>query len=673
MNADSYVFNVSKVASKPTYEVPRLPWHDLACSVSGSVALDVTCHFIQRWNIITVAPKAVRSLIKDEGKQWRLLQSTDDKYFGICAKCRKIDIEENLVNCPSCGHDLGPISPYIDDAYSKRIDSPDSSHFNYITYSIQYFTLDVTFFKSINPLYQRVPIVASVQIRSDQITGDLLAKNFQPSDSNSIDHLLKRGLRPQVGDILLSIDDDNVSHLGEEGVAKLLAMKKVDDLKKFTFRRFYSMNRIDDDPVTICENFIYKENQLQVSTFYYKFASKINSLGLMSDKNSCSVQALRSTGPWSLGWKGSKKECSIYYCYMKEIEKAEHFIYIENQFFISNLADDTAQNLITEAIVKKIVDKALNNKKFYVTVMLPQYPTGNYLAKVSTQSIMHYQNCTVRGTLEIMQKYYQDEIKIRRDNGINVKEENILNYIDFFCLRKGESIHDYFTSCQIYVHDKVMIIDDNVMIIGSANINDRSMMGNRDSEFSVRIEDNEKINIEMNGKPYQTSKLVHQLRVKLMGQHVGVVSNYEKYQSSSLPKVELISKLKFQQAIFNEGEFIRRLLKEKLDSEQFQNIEKIHINTDMKDYLMSYEHWRNTALYNTLIWKVLDGECDVYYGKSLAEFTHNINTYGKYLSINDDRVIKHANCLKGYLVLYPTYHLQHSNLKSAFIPPSLVT
>ena len=39
----------------------------------------------------------------------------------------------------------------------------------------------------------------------------------------------------------------------------------------------------------------------------------------------------------------------------------------------------------------------------------------------------------------------------------------------------------------IYVHSKMMIIDDRRTIIGSANINDRSMMGDRDSELAVNI------------------------------------------------------------------------------------------------------------------------------------------------------------------------------------------
>ncbi len=42
---------------------------------------------------------------------------------------------------------------------------------------------------------------------------------------------------------------------------------------------------------------------------------------------------------------------------------------------------------------------------------------------------------------------------------------------------------------QVYVHAKMMIVDDRVAIIGSANINDRSMHGYRDSEIAVLLRD----------------------------------------------------------------------------------------------------------------------------------------------------------------------------------------
>ncbi|CAF1638318.1 unnamed protein product, partial [Didymodactylos carnosus] len=41
----------------------------------------------------------------------------------------------------------------------------------------------------------------------------------------------------------------------------------------------------------------------------------------------------------------------------------------------------------------------------------------------------------------------------------------------------------------IYVHSKLMIIDDKIAICGSANINDRSLEGDRDSETAIVIDD----------------------------------------------------------------------------------------------------------------------------------------------------------------------------------------
>jgi len=41
----------------------------------------------------------------------------------------------------------------------------------------------------------------------------------------------------------------------------------------------------------------------------------------------------------------------------------------------------------------------------------------------------------------------------------------------------------------VYVHSKLIIIDDLKVLMGSANINDRSLIGDRDSEIAMVIED----------------------------------------------------------------------------------------------------------------------------------------------------------------------------------------
>lgn len=67
------------------------------------------------------------------------------------------------------------------------------------------------------------------------------------------------------------------------------------------------------------------------------------------------------------------------------------------------------------------------------------------------------------------------------------KKKNISqNFVEFQFVRQDEVklfknvLLDHLL--QVYVHSKVMIIDDRVSFIGSSNINDRSLLGSRDSE-----------------------------------------------------------------------------------------------------------------------------------------------------------------------------------------------
>ena len=73
------------------------------------------------------------------------------------------------------------------------------------------------------------------------------------------------------------------------------------------------------------------------------------------------------------------------------------------------------------------------------------------------------------------------------------------------------------TDEMIYIHSKVMIVDDRAFIIGSANINDRSMLGSRDHEIAVCIkfeQSNELDQMEniIQGQKVKVSKLAHNFR-----------------------------------------------------------------------------------------------------------------------------------------------------------------
>ena len=60
-----------------------------------------------------------------------------------------------------------------------------------------------------------------------------------------------------------------------------------------------------------------------------------------------------------------------------------------------------------------------------------------------------------------------------------------------------------------------MIIDDRMAICGSANINDRSLLGQRDSEFCVVINDREEEDGSFNGRPVRVGKFCSSWRKRL--------------------------------------------------------------------------------------------------------------------------------------------------------------
>ena len=63
--------------------------------------------------------------------------------------------------------------------------------------------------------------------------------------------------------------------------------------------------------------------------------------------------------------------------------------------------------------------------------------------------------------------------------------KNWFDYVKIFGLRNHCLMEGKPTSEIVYVHSKYLVVDDEYLLIGSANINDRSMMGVRDSELAV--------------------------------------------------------------------------------------------------------------------------------------------------------------------------------------------
>ncbi|KZV45306.1 phospholipase PLDb1 [Dorcoceras hygrometricum] len=193
-------------------------------------------------------------------------------------------------------------------------------------------------------------------------------------------------------------------------------------------------------------------------------------------------------------------DMSIHTAYVKAIRAAQHFIYIENQYFLgssfnwSNYKDLGANNLIPMEIALKIAKKIRARERFSVYIVVPMWPEG-VPTSTPTQRILYWQYNT-------MQMMYETIYQALQETGLD-RDYEPQDYLNFFCLGNRESgesgsISDTKASSNspqaltrksrrfmIYVHSKGMIVDDEYVIIGSANINQRSLEGTRDSEIAM--------------------------------------------------------------------------------------------------------------------------------------------------------------------------------------------
>ncbi|KAF4667114.1 hypothetical protein FOL47_003715, partial [Perkinsus chesapeaki] len=153
-----------------------------------------------------------------------------------------------------------------------------------------------------------------------------------------------------------------------------------------------------------------------------------------------------------------------------------------------------------------------NDSKFRVYVLLPMLPAFEgenlwtadaFVCRITIHLQMrsiHSCKTSIVQTLKrrLIARHKQEPLEALKGKDVSTRElleqaieEVIRSHIGFFCLR---TVSDGFKDGrlrteQIYIHAKTMIVDDCKAIIGSANINDRSMAGDRDSETAVLIED----------------------------------------------------------------------------------------------------------------------------------------------------------------------------------------
>ncbi|KAA8541696.1 hypothetical protein F0562_022848 [Nyssa sinensis] len=222
-------------------------------------------------------------------------------------------------------------------------------------------------------------------------------------------------------------------------------------------------------------------------------------------------------------------ERSIHEAYVEAIRHAERFIYIENQYFIGGChlwekdQHCGCRNLIPIEIALKVRNKIKAKERFAVYILIPMWPEGVPESE-PVQDILHW----TRETMKMMYMLIGEAIRESGEAG------HPRDYLNFFCLAnrenegKGEFVPphsphpatEYWNAQKhrrfmVYVHSKLMIVDDTYMLIGSANVNQRSMDGQRDTEIAIGCYQ------KRNGENKMSHESIHAYRMSLWYEHTG--------------------------------------------------------------------------------------------------------------------------------------------------------
>ncbi|KAF2278796.1 phospholipase D/nuclease [Westerdykella ornata] len=354
-------------------------------------------------------------------------------------------------------------------------------------------------------------------------------------------------------------------------------------------------------------------------------------------------QIARSVSKWS---HNVTTERSIQNAYCEIIRDSKHFVYIEQQFFITATSDlqKPIKNKIGAAIVERILRAARNGEKFKMIVMIPAVPAfaGDLKSDdaLGTRAIMEFQYDSInRGGNSIYETIakagynpmdYLRFYNLRSYDRINVsgamraaEERSGVTYqqasnerdmayeasrghyqayrppptaeygvyemegtpsqssagrpygsdsgyggssymsqppayekyqqgaaqigdrqglgsgrwdtVSGCYMLGGEDIRnvpweggamseiDAFVSEELYIHSKLLIADDQIVLCGSANLNDRSQCGDHDSEIAIIIHDPTPVDSLMDGRPYRASRFAASLRRQIFRKHLGLL------------------------------------------------------------------------------------------------------------------------------------------------------
>ena len=505
-------FNVEQIDRK---KYPRFGWHDVHTMVEGPIVGDIMRHFVERWNFARSFKRnnqlvrvGVSMHIKNN-KNPEIKKYKTKNYFEIKNnKDNNNNDDDNIIN-----------------SFDNNINNNDDTNFS------------IQGSKTFRPKKYSFKALKSFNINQED------NKEKENNDKNII-------INNKDNNIIQEEDDEESK---EENINEIESEENInnDNNKIINGSQFFNgiKDKIKNKYANYKNKYTKNNEGIKIKQKVYLTDEKMKDTTIVSNFR---IQALRSVCSWSIGF--TQTEHSILEGYYKLIDNAKHYIYIENQFFVTKPYSEDERNksgLKLKTIIENEIalhirnrielayEKKENFKVFICIPLLPGFPgvpgessTLDVILKHTLQSIGNYKGYSL---LELLRKKMGNDVD---------------NYIYFFSLRNHGTLNDIPVTELIYVHSKLLIVDDQKVLIGSANINDRSMLGIRDSEFAVIMEEDLNYDSIMDGQKYSGSKYAITLRKSLMSEHFNININDKILDDPLNSKLWIMMKLKAENNTF---------------------------------------------------------------------------------------------------------------------------
>ncbi len=498
----------SPLLDNPTHDRnvnPRMPWRDIHGCIRGTVALDVGWHFIQRWNytryvnkqkdfIPAILPSSLGSLaLSWLDRRDKTTPSIDFDQYRSIRPSDTMNILHEMHASTWSDHALTQ-------AKAKRLEGARKASIVEAglgaIHSIKESVMGDEKAREIeNAIRADISVETKAQKKSRRTSMKVIENlpRVEMSNFSDLDTVAEE-IRPQA--LEQHISDDTASGGSQKGARRQSIAAMIDDHPNTAIP--VTAPLLSDWGRTISENT--REHEFTTESF--------------GEFVQCKCQVVRSYSQWSCGL--SETEDGIQDAYKQLIANAQHFLYIENQFFVSACGDKdtTIGNTVVNAMFNRIMKAAADDQDFRIYISIPLIPGMNGQINDTGFSgiscVMHFQYRTMsHGGNSLFERL--------RKHGIDPEK-----YCFFTGLRTHQEFRNTIETEMVYIHSKLMIVDDRKAVIGSANINDRSMMGYKDSEICMIVEDTLHVDSVMGGKPYKAGPFAKGLRMKCWSDNCGL-------------------------------------------------------------------------------------------------------------------------------------------------------